>query len=766
MPAPKRKRFEFFAKKPAAKQDLPPWQGAPRNAEKPPWEEAEAQPEEEEKPPWEESEAPPWEEEALREEEQADEPPWEEDAPWKKAKVEEPQSGPRTAPTRSSRKETTQDTAAEPLKPKPKKAPAPAPSSKADRIKSAPESAPAALEEEPVTDIQSPDASVESPALGKRRRRQRRHQVSAEASSQWQLPHGAASAEALLKQIVNDPDAPLTLEERGAMGVAQSALEALLSQFPQQDATSSIVQQHEASSSIADTKKQVMAPAAKWGGPAQQMRPKPPGQPPPGRLLEGGGSHEEPVDMEEDEGAEDEPISEPPMPSHLMKRNVPLPPRPPPGASTGFPPPGVQPPPPPGLPPRMQPPPPPGFPPGIQPPPPHGPPPGSRPGIQPPPPPNTSRPRLPPPPPAILPEVDESLEEAEEDPADLEDRIDRIATRVVEMLEEAGRPLTFVEMLKDSAIQKDRVRRAGWLVTTMRALEGSLFSFSADGSAVNLLGLSAELTPPEEESPFAWIDDGSPPLVDPQGLGAKELCSLYQNKLRAALDASDLELAETLLREAKHRHQVVVNVQMLNWLVQACLKAEDFENAGLWIERMLPEFDVQPTAQSFAHLLDALAERDDFEGAEQWLDKMKQSRLEPNIACLNAMMKVYCNSPGLDPQMEAAGGWFKAAFKTRQVDIFSFEYMLHGCSLRGNVEGAQHYFAMMRQAGVAPTQQLCTLAFEAVVAAPDDKRPLALDLARYVGERMKAAGLRADRTCWYTLVKAVGKSVAYEIHDH
>lgn len=338
---------------------------------------------------------------------------------------------------------------------------------------------------------------------------------------------------------------------------------------------------------------------------------------------------------------------------------------------------------------------------------------------------------------------------------------DRIVQRTFEILTQNGGSMSFGMLANDPVVQAQKFMNHGWMRSTLSE-RPDLVTIVGEHT-VCLVGMEPEF----REGKPRWVGirmapsplSEGPLLVDPSGLAGKKLESLYQNKLRVALDSGDLPTAEALVLEARYRNGVFVNAQKLNWIVHANAKARRMAEAATWVERMEPEFDVKPTERTFAHLLDGFAAVGDTAGAETWLMKMGEYGLTPDIRSLNGMIKAFCYTLEKDRDMSTAERWFDRIkdFPGLKADSFSFGNLIYGCARRSNARRGAHWFSEMVQQGIAVSVEVCTFAFDAAASACYDDNEFANDFADSIVEQMRAERLRCDKQCWAALVRAVGK---------
>jgi len=362
----------------------------------------------------------------------------------------------------------------------------------------------------------------------------------------------------------------------------------------------------------------------------------------------------------------------------------------------------------------------------------------------------------------------------DDEDADDPERKELFVQRVLEILGENNGCVSMPTLSNDSVVKELKPKNSkGWLRAVLAERE----------DVVKLLGTIPhvcllDVEPDSLESrhsqaassvltPSAFEHEG-PPLVDPTGLPPKKCASLYQNKVRVALAAEDITLAERLVQEALYRHGITLNAQVLNWIVHAHSKGRRVAEAAAWLERMEPEFKIKPTERTFSHVLDGFAANGDLESAEVWLLKMSSYGLVPDIRTLNGMIKACCRMLDKDPDLAMAEGWFNSLADFDQnlkPDGFSFGNLIYGCMRRKNVRRAAHWFSEMISHGIAPSAETCTFAFDAAGFAPREDRDFAAEFAERTFECMRNAGLKCDKQCRQALGRALGQSRAQELDE-
>ena len=242
---------------------------------------------------------------------------------------------------------------------------------------------------------------------------------------------------------------------------------------------------------------------------------------------------------------------------------------------------------------------------------------------------------------------------------------------------------------------------------------------------------------------------------------------LLQTKLKSLVKDGDLINAQALIEEAHTEGMPGLNAQKFNWLVHAYVQARQPVCAASLVERMEPVFRVKPTQRTFAHLVDAFAAIGDVTSASAWYDEMQRSGFDPDIRSLNNLIKAWCRSTVDDPDLSVAETWLRRIDALGiQPDSHTYGNLIFGAGRRRNLRAAVRWFEEMQTRNIEPCLEVCTVAFDAAAAAPEDDRGVAKYFAEMIFDLMRVAGLSVDVHCWNQFVRAVGYERAQNIWEN
>ncbi|KAH7292943.1 hypothetical protein KP509_28G004500 [Ceratopteris richardii] len=173
----------------------------------------------------------------------------------------------------------------------------------------------------------------------------------------------------------------------------------------------------------------------------------------------------------------------------------------------------------------------------------------------------------------------------------------------------------------------------------------------------------------------------------------------YTTVITACIRLGLLDEARSFLHEME-THKVPANVVTYNVLLKGYCEALQLANARLLLEDM-KKCGIQPDVVTFNTLINGYINIDDSVSALAMFTEMRKSGIAPSKESYTDLIKAF----GKNDQPNLAEKVFQEMQQDRRVnvDIISWNALIHSYSQAGHIEGAKMAFQRMKDAGHVPT---------------------------------------------------------------